>query len=184
MKYDINDIIQMYKSKKNIDYLFFYGHTKNGDKITKACFSQWFNCEFTIDNVSYHTTEQYMMSQKALLFKDDEIYYKIMSASGPKAYKELGRQIKGFRNDIWNEHKYDIVVKGNYAKFSQNQELKEFLIETGKKVIVEASPYDKIWGIGMGADDEKIENPLMWKGQNLLGFALMEVRDMLIEDGK
>ena len=106
---------------------------------------------------------------------------RILSTKKPGAAKALGRQILDFDAEVWDENKYDIVVKGNFHKFSQNPKLKQFLIGTGKRVLVEASPVDKIWGIGLAQDDKHSSNPLMWKGQNLLGFALMSTRDLLIQ---
>ena len=179
MKYNLENLIRDFNSKKKLKFLFFWGHTENIDKTTKACFSQWYNCKFIVDEITYHTAEQYMMAQKALLFNDNEIFNEIMRANHPKEYKELGRKIKNFSEAKWNESKYQIVLKGNIAKFSQNGKLKAFLLNTGTKILVEASPYDKIWGIGLSANEENIENPLTWKGENLLGFALMEVRDLL-----
>lgn len=120
-----------------------------------------------------------MMAQKAILFKDDEILQKIMSANNPAVYKSLGRQIRNFDSKIWDENKCKIVVSGNMAKFSQNPKLLDFLLKTGDRVLVEASPYDRIWGIGLAKDTPDIENPFKWKGINLLGFALMEVRENL-----
>ncbi len=120
-----------------------------------------------------------MMAEKARLFKDYETLEEILSAKDQKEIKDLGRKIKNFNEEIWNREKYEIVKSGNLAKFSQDENLKEFLLSTGDKIIVEASPYDSIWGIGMGAKDENIEYPTAWKGENLLGFALMEVRDLL-----
>ena len=147
--------------------------------FSEACFSQWYECKFTVDGVEYHTAEQYMMAQKAVLFGDKEVLQKIMSADNPAVYKSLGRQIRNFDEKIWNEHKFQIVVNGNMAKFSQNPELLDFLVKTGDRILVEASPYDRIWGIGKSKDDFDIENPFKWKGENLLGFALMEVRENL-----
>ncbi|MDE5582335.1 MAG: NADAR family protein [Ruminococcus sp.] len=182
MRYSREDIIRKFMKGEKLKYIFFWGHSPSPDgNITKTCFSQWFICRFSVDGMEYSTAEQYMMSQKALLFGDTETNAEIMSAKHPKQFKELGRKVKHFDEKLWNEHKTDIVIKGNYAKFSQNERLKEFLINTGKRVIVEASPYDKIWGIGMKADSENITNPENWKGKNLLGFCLMEVRDMLTE---
>ncbi|SHF05931.1 conserved hypothetical protein, ribA/ribD-fused [Chryseobacterium takakiae] len=91
----------------------------------------------------------------------------------------MGRKVKKFDLDIWNEHKYEIVKKGNFLKFSQNEGFKEFLLSTDNKILVEASPYDTIWGIGMLETDPNTKNPVQWNGENLLGFALMEVRDEL-----
>ena len=181
MKYDLENLIKDFNSKKKLKFIFFWGHSQNGDEITKACFSQWYNCKFVVDGITYHTAEQYMMAQKALLFNDNDIFNKIMKSKHPKEYKELGRKIKNFSDLKWNENKYQIVLKGSIAKFSQNEKLKTFLLNTGTKVLVEASPYDKIWGIGLSADQENIENPLTWNGENLLGFALMEVRDLISE---
>jgi len=102
-----------------------------------------------------------------------------LSAKNPGEAKQLGRTIRGFSDKNWNNKKFDIVVKGNYAKFSQNPELATFLIGTGKRVLVEASPKDRVWGIGLPEDDPKAENPNLWRGMNLLGFALMAVRRQL-----
>ena len=87
--------------------------------------------------------------------------------------------MRNFREEIWNQYKFEIVVRGNILKFSQNKELKKFLLSTNDAVLVEASPYDKVWGVGLKRDDVKINNPNKWQGENLLGFALMEVREKL-----
>lgn len=120
-----------------------------------------------------------MMSEKAKLFNDTIIFEQIMAADNPKEVKELGREIANFDSEIWKQNKFNIVVNGNYAKFSQNQELADFLLKTDDSVIVEASPYDKIWGIGLAENDKDIKNPLLWKGLSLLGYALMIVREKL-----
>lgn len=180
MKYSRELIIEKFRKKERLKYVFFWGHQPSADgSITKSCFSQWFDCRFIADGVEYSTAEQYMMAQKALLFGDTEKYEKIMTASHPKQFKDLGRRISGFDETVWNRHKTDIVIKGNLAKFSQDPELRSFLLGTGERILVEASPYDKIWGIGMSANDTKCENPEMWNGENLLGFCLMEVRDLI-----
>jgi len=124
--------------------------------------------------------EQYMMAEKARIFGDEEILEEILKNKNPKQIKALGRKVRNFDEEVWKKKRYSIILNGNYAKFIQNKELRRFLVETKNRVLVEASPYDKIWGIGMAADDENVENPLQWKGQNLLGFALMEVREEII----
>jgi len=175
------DIIQKrYNEGENLRYIFFWGHhpSKNGI-ITKSCLSQWYDCKFTVDGTQYSTAEQYMMSQKAVLFGDIEVNEEIMKAGHPNEYKALGRKIRSFDPAIWDKSKTDIVIKGNTAKFSQNPELKKFLLSTGDRVLVEASPYDRIWGIGMNAQTGNPENPFNWNGENLLGFCLMEVREIL-----
>lgn len=180
MKYDKNAAVTEHNRGKG-KYLLFWGHTPKGGTVGKECLSQWYSCDFEADGVKYHTAEQYMMAQKALLFGDREIFDRIMKAPDPAAFKKLGQQVRGFDEEKWKAARCEIVVKGNYAKFSQNEPLKEFLLSTDSKVLVEASPYDKIWGIGIPADDKRAENPNLWKGLNLLGFCLMEVRDMLKE---
>jgi len=113
------------------------------------------------------------MYWKAICFNDKSIAVQILSATEPRRVKALGRQVKGFRDDRWDEVKYKVVVEGNWYKFTQNPTFKQRLLETGNKIIVEASPYDKIWGIGVAATEDKSK----WRGQNLLGKAIMEVRD-------
>ncbi len=120
-----------------------------------------------------------MMYKKALLFEDLSTAEKILQTDDPKKQKALGRKVNGFREDIWNIHKFDIVVKGNLLKFSQNENLKKQLLATEDKILVEGSPYDKIWGVGLKWDDPKILNSANWKGENLLGMALMKTRDIL-----
>ena len=129
--------------------------------------------------MSYKTAEHYMMAGKAKLFNDLEILEQILKSDTPNQAKSLGRKVKNFDPQLWDEHKYEIVKQGNLLKFSQNEKFKEFLLSTNDKILVEASPYDTIWGIGMLETDSKAENPKQWKGENLLGFALMEVRDEL-----
>ena len=178
MLYNLEQIKESFENHQRVEYLFFWGHHEQGS-VSKACFSQWYPCVFEVEGATYYTTEQFMMAQKALLFQDHEIYNQIQLATNPKEFKSLGRKICGFQEAVWDAHKYEIVLKGNKAKFSQNQALADFLVETNSKVLVEASPYDTIWGIGLSQDDKNIENPHCWNGQNLLGFALMEVRDSL-----
>lgn len=150
-------------------YVFFW----NG------IYSQWYPSNFEVDGYKYNTAEKYMMHQKALFFGDEEIAQKIMLADRPDEQKALGRQVKSFDFDRWSKACLIIVYKGNYAKFTQNEDLKKQLLETGDKILVEASPYDQIWGIGMGENEEGIEDPKNWKGQNLLGWAIMMVRQQL-----
>ncbi len=118
-----------------------------------------------------------MMAEKAALFDDQEIRAQVLQAPTPNAAKALGRKVRGFNDQRWLQHRYDIVVRANQAKFSQNPELDEFLMRTGSRIIVEASPVDAIWGIGLAQDHADVNDPNLWKGLNLLGFALMQVRD-------
>jgi len=177
-EYDLNNLISDYTSGKNLEYIYFWGHhPKKDGSISKSCFSQWWKSSFNIGHVKYLFMEQYMMAEKARLFGDKEIEEKIMSSNDPNEIKGLGRKVKGFDENIWNNIKYSIVVNGNYNKFVQNEKLKMFLLSTEDKILVEASPYDNVWGIQMLEDDVDIKNPELWRGENLLGFALMEVRN-------
>ncbi len=179
MKYNIEIIKQIVSGNPNTTFIYFWGHTPNPQKMTATCLSQWYDCYFVVDGVCYHTTEQFMMASKALLFGDDEVHREIMTAYSPSDHKKLGRKVHDFNPELWDARKYDIVVEGNKAKFGQNPELKEFLLSTGDAILVEASPYDKIWGIGLDRETALKGTVDQWKGENLLGCALMEVRDWL-----
>ena len=139
-------------------------------------FSQWAKSKFVVDGVEFNTCEQYMMYKKAMLFNDTDTADAIMKTSDPRTQKSLGRQVKNFDDAVWMEHAFDYVVAGNRAKFSQNSQLNKALAETKGKVLVEASPYDKRWGIGMMEGDAGIEDPKNWRGENLLGYAITQVR--------
>ncbi len=139
-------------------------------------FSQWAKSPFEIDGVKFNTCEQYMMYKKAMLFKDSSIAQEILKTSDPRKQKSLGRQVKNFDDSVWMVHAYNYVVEGNRAKFSQNDELATLLKATCGQTLVEASPYDRRWGIGMMEGDIGIEDPKNWHGENLLGKAITQVR--------
>lgn len=132
-----------------------------------------------MDGITYPTAEHWMMAGKARLFNDTEMLEKIISAKSPKQVKAFGRQVRNFQPSVWEEKCYEIVLEGNIHKFEQNPELKEFLLGTKDRIIVEASPVDAIWGIGLSQDSDKATKPDLWRGKNLLGFALMETRKRL-----
>ena len=165
-------------------YIFFWKQDENKEEITKGCLSQWYLCSFEVDNKKYFCAEQFMMSQKALLFNDLDTYEKIMKCKYQNECKKLGREVKNFDSEKWDQNRIDIVIKGNYHKFNQNEKLKDYLLNTNEKILVEASPYDTIWGIGMSEKDKDILDESKWKGTNLLGKALMKVREMLNEEKK
>jgi ribA/ribD-fused uncharacterized protein len=161
-------------------YIFFWGHQPRKDGvISKSCFSQWFERGFDWKGINYPTAEHWMMAEKARLFMDYEMLEHILNARTAPEAKKLGRKVKGFDISFWAQHCESIVQNGNYLKFTQHEDLKTFLLGTGDRILVEASPYDNIWGIGMKAGDEGIEYPQNWKGKNLLGYALMAVRDKI-----
>jgi ribA/ribD-fused uncharacterized protein len=171
MKYNINDIAPESK------FLFFWGHQPSKDGIiTKTCFSQWWVSPFVVDGITYKTAEHWMMAKKAELFDDNEILEKIIQANSPAEAKKLGREVKNYDDALWLANRNEIVKQGNLHKFSQHSDLKAFLVNTKERILVEASPVDAIWGIGMASDHKDVLNPEKWRGLNLLGFALMEVR--------
>lgn len=182
MVYQIEDLRKEYLAGKKFKFLFFYGHTPSKDnQITETCFSQWWMASFIVDGVYYSCAEQYMMAEKARMFEDKEMLEAILKAKHPKEMKAYGRAVKNFDQKKWESSCYEIVKKGNMEKFSQNLELKEYLLGTQNRILVEASPRDRIWGIGMGKQNPDAENPIKWRGKNLLGFALTEVRDSIFE---
>ncbi|HYX32000.1 MAG TPA: NADAR family protein, partial [Oligoflexus sp.] len=151
-------------------------------RVNESCLSQWHVAPFVIENHCYPTAEHFMMAEKARLFNDGDARQQIMDADQPGLAKKSGRLITGFDEATWNRERFSIVVRGNLEKFKRNEHLRLYLLQTGDKILVEASPYDRIWGIGMGREHPHASNPLRWEGENLLGFALMEVRRRLRED--
>jgi ribA/ribD-fused uncharacterized protein len=180
MKYNIDWLTDRFDCGEKLEYIFFWGHAnKKGESVGKFIFSQWYPSPFTVDGITYATAEHWMMAQKAKLFNDDAIVDKIFSSEKPGEVKAFGRQVRNFDEAKWNAHKYEIVVNGSIHKFHQNKILKDYLLNTGDRILVEASPSDAIWGIGLDQNEQQIENPHTWVGTNLLGFALMEARDFL-----
>jgi ribA/ribD-fused uncharacterized protein len=162
------------------DFLTFWGHRPPAaGGVGKDCLSQWWPVDFTVDGMTYPSAEHFMMAAKALLFGDTETADRVRQAPNPGAAKALGREVRGFDEQRWAQRRFDLVVAGNLAKFGQHQDLLGFLLGTGGRVLVEASPQDAIWGIGLAADDDRAASPENWPGLNLLGFALMEVRHQL-----
>lgn len=164
--------------------LLFWGHQPSRDgRLGKECFSQWFPAPFELEGVRFPTAEHYMMWKKARLFGDEAVAARILAASSPAAAKKLGRAVRNFDDDVWTAHRFEIVVGASVAKFAQNAAPKTYLFGTTPQVLVEASPFDRVWGIGLRASDERAQNPLLWNGLNLLGFALMQARAELASAG-
>lgn len=153
---------------KQSDFVFFWG----------GIFSQWYPTEFTVDGIWYCTAEQYMMAEKARFFGDEYALEKILATPDPEEQKAWGRKVKLFNKEKWEEVCKDVVYKGNYAKFTQNPEYMQALLNTTKE-IVEASPKDEIWGIGLSASNPLAWNKETWKGTNWLGEVLMKLREEL-----
>lgn len=163
--------------------VLFYG--------TSSPFSQFHPCLFTAkisfknskrkrEKVTFSCAEQFMMYVKALTFEDFKIAKKILEETSPRKMKALGRRVKNFDDDVWDDVKFNLVVSGNRLKFSQNKKLKKALLSTNEKILIEASPRDRIWGVGLGSRNPDIFDRTKWRGQNLLGKALMKVRKELL----
>ncbi len=175
-----DELIAALQRGAQVKYLYFWGHRPSASgAVAKSCFSQWFAAPFEHEGRRYATAEHFMMARKAELFGDLECREKILQADDPGKAKALGRRVRGFDEQRWLDHRWQIVVAANHMKFGQNDELGAFLLATGNRVLVEASPVDSIWGIGLAADAPEASNPFVWRGLNLLGFALMEVRALL-----
>lgn len=155
------------------NFIFFWSNS--------SPFSQWYKRNIIIEYKKFNCCEQWMMYSKAILFEDYVTAERIMSTSNPKEQKNLGRQVKNFDFHVWDKNCRDIVFKGNFAKFSQHEDLKKILIDTANKEIVEASPYDKIWGIGLSECDPRVTDKSQWNGKNWIGEAIMRVRYELMK---
>ncbi|MFD3685322.1 NADAR family protein [Nocardiopsis sp. NPDC058631] len=177
---DARSVSDLLASTQRAKYLCFWGHRPPAaGGVSASCLSQWWPADFTVDGVAYRTAEHYMMAGKARLFGDTEAESRIVAAAHPRDAKVIGREVRGFDQEVWEATRFDIVVEGSVAKFGQNGDLGAYLLGTGSRVLVEASPRDRVWGIGMGALHDHAEQPAHWRGLNLLGFALMEARSRL-----
>ena len=146
--------------------------------------SNWYLSDFTVDGVSFSSMEQYMMYKKAVVFKDKDIASKILKTDDVERIKEYGRQVSNYNDTIWNGMRQIIIYKGLLEKFRQNEKLKKELLDTGDDILAECAVSDKIWGIGLSMKDSNKNDIKAWRGQNLLGFALMLVRDELRKSDK
>ena len=167
----VADVEKAVAAGERVEFVFFWG--------TEHCLSQWHPSSFTDDEHTFATAEHYMMWRKAILFHDPGTAERILAADHPRVARDLGRRVKNFDQATWEANRSRIVVDGNALKFAQHAELTTFLLGTGDRVLVEASPLDRIWGIGLREDDPRASDPAQWQGLNLLGFALGDVRDIL-----
>lgn len=173
-------LLREVRAGARIKYLCFWGHRPLPDgRIGPSCLSQWWPSPFTVDGVEYATAEHWMMAGKARLFEDAEAERRVRAAGHPAEAKKAGRLVRGFDEAVWERERFRIVVEGSVHKFASDPALRAFLLDTGDRVLVEASPVDRVWGIGLTADDEAATDPERWRGENLLGFALMVARGRL-----
>nr|WP_189749106.1 NADAR family protein [Streptomyces tendae] len=173
-------LVARVRAGARIKYLCFWGHRPLPDgSIGPSCLSQWWPSPFTVDAVEYATAEHWMMAGKARLFADAEAERRVLAAAHPAGAKKAGRLVRSFDEAVWERERFRIVVEGSVHKFASDPALRAFLLGTGGRVLVEASPVDRVWGIGLAADDEAAQDPERWRGPNLLGFALMAARERL-----
>jgi ribA/ribD-fused uncharacterized protein len=178
---DVDDLKAAVARGESFQYRFFWGHRPRKDgKLSDSVFSQWWQCQFTADGQRYTSAEQFMMAEKSRQFGDQETRTKILQTDDPAYAKKLGREVKGFDEKQWVAARFELVIKGNVAKFGADEGLRRHLLSTRDEILVEASPTDSIWGIGLAAENPDARDPLKWQGLNLLGFALVKARSLLL----
>lgn len=179
-RWTIGALLEAERTGQRLKFVFFWGGSSHPDgEIGSHVLSQWYEHPFTAEGVLYRTAEHYMMAAKARLFGDSPRLELILAAATPGEAKAHGASVHDFDEATWEERRFDIVVAGSVAKFSSDDRLRSYLVGTGERVLVEASPRDRIWGIGLSRHDPDAERPSRWAGSNLLGFALMEARSRL-----
>lgn len=162
----VEALVRSVRAGERVKYLHFWGHTPRRDgTLGASCFSQWWLSPFTVDGVEYGTAEHWMMASKARLFDDAEAERAVLASRTPAEAKKAGRLVRGFDEAIWTRERFEIVVEGSVHKFGADDALRSFLLGTGARVLVEASPMDRIWGIGLAADDERAQDPGKWRGR-------------------
>ena len=180
---DLDSLLAALAAGACFGYRFFWGHRPRPDgQPSDSVFSQWWACRFEVDGQTYTSAEQFMMAGKARLFGDAETLAQILAAADPSKCKALGRKVRGFVEEQWAAARFDLVTRGNLAKFEQHPRRRAWLLATGEDLLVEASPMDRVWGIGLARTDERAQDPRQWQGQNLLGFALVRTRAILRQE--
>ena len=137
---------------------------------------------FTVDLVEYNCAEQFMMASKVRLVCDDTALSATLASNDPREQKRLGRRVRHFDHELWQSHCENIVLQGNLAKFSQNNEMRLALLKIGDRRLAEATSHDNLWGIGLSACDPRASSPDSWYGKNLLGQALKNALEILRRD--
>jgi ribA/ribD-fused uncharacterized protein len=177
---DADEAAAFERDGRKLEYVHFWGHGREPDgRVGRGCLSQWWPGEFAEDGHRFASAEHYMMAHKAWLFDDAETAERILAAPHPAEAQKLGRQVRRFDQATWEAERFGIVERGNVLKFGRDRDLRGYLLATSGRVLVEASPRDRVWGIGLAADDPRAAFPSAWRGLNLLGFALMAARDRL-----
>lgn len=180
MRYHLTWLTDKFDKGQCPDVVFFWSHiNRKSTSYGEFMLSQWYPAPFSVNEIVYKSSGQWMMARKALLFGDRKAFKRIIDTDRPEEVRALSRNIDHFDETIWSECKYDIVKEGNFHKFNQSKRLRTYLLNTGEAVLAEANPFDNVWGIGLSHDSKNANDPYAWKGLNLLGFALMEIREYL-----
>ena len=179
-RHSLDDLIARCAAGERPTFVHFWGHTPAvAGVVDKSCLSQWYPAPFVVDGVRFATAEHWMMHGKARVFHDDKTAARVLVDDDPAIAKRLGREVDGFETPVWEQHRFALVVAGSLHKLRAHPTLRAFVESTGDAVLVEASPHDAVWGIGMTAADDGANDPARWRGLNLLGFALMQARAQL-----
>ncbi len=173
------EMVAAVEAGASFQLLPFWGHTGPQGQVGPYVLSQWYPAPFDVEGVRYATAEHWMMAEKARIFGDHAARDRVVASAHPAEAKAIGREVRGFDDALWASHRFDVVVSGSVAKFGQHPDLRAYLLATGDKVLVEASPRDTVWGVGLGKDNPAVQDPRTWRGANLLGFALMAARKIL-----
>jgi ribA/ribD-fused uncharacterized protein len=182
---NVDELRQLIVAGRRPEYVLFLAPDPTQPGVRGSeCLSQWYPSEIQLDGLCFPTAEHYMMWRKARLFGDPEVERKLLGDDSPAVAKQLGRSVRNFRSDVWDRHRFDVVVQGSIAKFEQNEGLRSYLLQTRDCILAEASPVDNVWGIGFDAADPRAKDPPLWTGLNLLGFALMRVRERFASRGR
>lgn len=184
MKYSLEWLKEQSSRKQQFEFVFFWGHIdRKNEGIGKFCLSHWYESPFIVNKILYNTAEHWMMYRKAMQFDDFYSAQEVLRAETPEVAQSIGRTIKNYDNDNWHLPSFEMVRLGNIHKFNQHPDLLAYLLKQKNKILVEASPYDNKWGIGLNANDKAIYHVEKWQGTNFLGFVLMEVCDFFTEFG-
>lgn len=180
LPYSREALLEAHRAGRTFTFRAFYGHEPGAPgELTESCLSQWWRSRFSVDGVSYSTAEQFMMAGKARLFGDGEALGRILSEPTPAKVMRLGRGVRGFDEAAWRAHRFELVSFGSHEKFRQDEALQAFLLSTKSSILVEASPTNRVWGIGVDASSPALKLPLEWLGEHLVGFALTRARAVL-----
>ncbi|MBB1509960.1 NADAR family protein [Tessaracoccus sp. MC1756] len=179
--YSVSELRTAFAAGAGLDLLLFHGHVpEHPGQVDNGCLSEHYPAPFESDGELFRTVEHYIAWRKATLFGDKHSAQRVLRAEAPTTARAIGRTVRPFNDEVWKSHRFDVAVAANVAKFAADPQLADHLRSTGRSVLVNASPIDRVWGIGLSADDPAAQDPTRWPGLNIQGFALMEARRRLL----